>query len=120
MAGELVPVIMLRNFSTFSGATSFTTAAIEVTGYTKAILSAWRGKLVGGSTTFVFKAEESTDQESWATCAGSNTSVDPGEETEVQCSATLKKRWFRVKATLTGTNPSATCWAIGFFERRET
>ena len=120
MAGELVPVIMLRKFSTFSGATSFATAAIETTSYTKALLSVWRGRLVGGATTFVFKAEESTDQESWATCGGTNTNVNPGQETEVQCSATLTKRWFRVKVTLTGANPSATCWAIGFFEKRET
>jgi hypothetical protein len=49
-----------------------------------------------------------------------NASYDPGSGTEGQQTATLKKRWFRVKITLTGTDPAVSCWALGFLEMRES
>jgi hypothetical protein len=121
MAGELVPLIMFKKFTTLSGEADFSTAGMEVSQYTQAILGAWRGKLLGTATpTFGFTVEESTDQLSWTECSGTNTSEDPGEETEMQIVATLSKRWFRLTASLTGTDPSVTCWALGFFEKRES
>jgi hypothetical protein len=117
MSGELTPVVMLPRFTTFAGASDFTTIAMDVTDYETAILNVWRGKIVGG---FTVTCQESTDQETWSTCTGTNCSAyDPGELLEGQVSATLKKRWFRVKVTLTGSDPQATCWAVGFLEDRQ-
>lgn len=53
----------------------------------------------------------------WTTCTG-GAATDPGTNTEAQVVATLKKRWFRVKVTLGGTDPIGTCWAVGFLEER--
>jgi hypothetical protein len=119
MAGELTPLVMLPRYTTLAGASSFTTIAMDATDYQTAILNVWRGKLKA-STTFAITAEESTDQEVWTTCSGTNCSAyDPGEATEGQVTATIKKRWYRVKVVLTGTDPFITCWAVGFLEDRQ-
>jgi len=119
MAGELVPLVMLPRYTSFVGAGDFTTIAMEVSDYTAAIVNTWRGALLGSAPTFGITFQESTDQVTWATCSGTSADADPGASTEVQYTATLKRRWFRVKVTLGGTNPAGSCWAIGFLELRE-
>ena len=133
MAGKSVPLVMLPRYSTFAGLTAatpypgFKTVAMDVSDYQSAVLNVWRGRLVLGvgiTTTFALTAEESTDQETWSTCAGTNcSSFDPGPDTEGQVTATLKKRWFRVRVALALTQGSAfpqiTCWAVGFLEQRK-
>ncbi len=119
MAGELVPLVLLPRYTTYAGASEFTTIAMDVSEYEKALVNAWRGKLVGSSPTFAMVFEESTDQQAWATCTN-GAGGDPGQETEVQYAPEFKKRWFRVKVTLGGTSPVATCWAIGFLELRQS
>ena len=42
MAGELVPLVLLPRYSTFSGAHSFTTIGMEVSDYSSAIVNVWR------------------------------------------------------------------------------
>ena len=122
MAGEQVPLVMVPRFTTYAGEATFATFPMDVTDYQAALLNVWRGDLVA-STTFKVTAEESTDQAVWSTCSGTNcTNYDPGLETEGPMSATLKKRWFRLKVVLaqtTGNYPLATCWAVGFLEERE-
>ena len=119
MAGELVPLVMMPRYTTLAGASNFTTIAMDVTDYQTAILNVWRGKLIAG-TTFTVSAEESTDQEVWTACSGTNcTNYDPGQEAEGQVSATVKKRWFRIRVTLGGGDPQATAWAVGFLEQRQ-
>jgi len=119
MAGELVPLVLLPRYTTFNGSDTFTTIGMEVTDYTKAILNVWRGPVLnGGSVQFTF--EESTDQDSWTTCDGKTAGWDPGASTEDQVEPQLKKRWFRVKVVVGGTNPGVTCWALGFLEMRES
>jgi len=120
MAGELVPLVMMPRYTTLAGASTFTTIAMDVTQYQTAILNVWRGRLIT-SGTFACTCEESTDQDTWSDCAGTNTvSYDPTQETEGQVSATLKKRWFRLRIVLGGTDSQATLWAVGFLEQRET
>lgn len=121
MAGVLTPVVMLPRYTCYSGAGSFTTIAMDVTSYVTATLSAWRSALVpaAGSPTFALAFEESTDQVSWVACTVSPSQPDP-TSTETQYTVTLKRRWFRVKVTLGGTDPVATCWCVGFFEDRES
>src|SRR3989338_2785435 len=96
MAGGLTPLVMVPRHSTFAGSSSVTTIAMDVTDYQTAILNVWRGKLIAG-TTIAVTAQESTDQETWSVCSGTNCSAyDPGQETEGQVTATIKKRWFRI------------------------
>jgi len=123
MAGNLVPLVMVPRYSAYCGATDYTTIAMDVTAYENAILNVWRGPLIGTSSpTFAIAFEESTDQVSWSACSVSPTPATPplADNTEVQFVATLKKRWFRVKITLTGTAVGVTCWVVGFLEERES
>jgi hypothetical protein len=75
--------------------------------------------LGSGPPTIEFKFEESTDQDSWTTCTNGS-GGDPGEKQEAQYTPLLKKRWFRCKVTIVGTDPSVSCWAIGFLELRQS
>jgi len=117
MAGELTPLVLLPRYTTYTGAHDFTTIGMEVTDYSKAIVNFWRGDLAGGGSITV-TYEESTDQNSWSTCTTGGP-YNPSAGSEVQHQPELNKRWFRIKVTLTGTNPYVTCWAIGFLELRE-
>ena len=117
MAGELVPLVLIPRYTTLAGDSTFTTVAIDVTAFEKAIANTWRGK--ASAAGFSIKFEESTDQESWTTCTN-GTGGDPGSETEAQYTPTLTKRWFRASVTLTGTDPVITCWCLGFLELRQS
>jgi hypothetical protein len=119
MAGTLVPLVMLPRYSTYAGANTYTTIGMDVTDYERAILNVWRGTMTGSAPTFAISFEESTDQEVWSTCTNGS-GGDPGANTEAQYTPDLKKRWFRVKLVIAGTNPVGTCWAIGFLEQRES
>jgi hypothetical protein len=119
MAGELVPLVLLPRYTTFVGAGTFTTIGMEASNYSKSIVGVWRGAMLGAGPTFAVSFEESTDQNSWSVCSGGS-SADPGTDTEAQYQPTITKRWFRIKVVLGGSNPAASCWAIGFLELRET
>lgn len=128
MAGELVPVVMLPRYTVFAGkfissdaGGGYTTIAMDVTEYQNAIINVWRNALLpnAGGATFKVIFEESTDQVSWSECATSPSGQDPGVKTEVQYTAALTRRWFRVRIELGGNNDAAvTCWAVGFLEQR--
>lgn len=120
MAGMQTPVVMVPRYSCYSGADDFMTIAMDVTAYSKATLNIWRSPLVGTTPTFAFLFQESTDQVTWSACAISPSGTDPGADSETQYEVTLTKRWFRLKLTLGGTDPVATCWCVGFFEERES
>lgn len=118
MAGELVPLVLIPRYTTYAGAQTFTTIGMEVTDYEQAIVNTWRGPLAGGGT-IQFKFEESTDGSSWSTCTNGS-AADPGASTEAQYTPTLAKRWFRISVELTGSDPVATCWAMGHLVLRES
>lgn len=118
MSGELVPLVLLPRYTTFSGVNTFTTIAMDVTEYQSAIVNVWRGVLNGAGATVAFSFEESTDQVNWTTCTNGS-GGDPGANSEAQYTPELKKRWFRIKIETTGTEPViVTCWAVGFLEMR--
>ena len=119
MAGELVPLVLIPRYTTYSGDLTFTTIAMDVTDYQSAIVNVWRGKLLGTSPGITISFEESTDQVNWSTCA-SGTGGDPGEDTEAQYTPTIAKRWFRAKVVLTGADPIVSSWAVGFLELRQS
>lgn len=118
MAGMLVPLVLLPRFTTLSGATTFSTVAMEVPDYESAVVDLWRssGANLG---TFTVTYEESTDQNTWTTCGGTPFN-DPGANAQIQHKPTLSKRWFRISITLTGANAVVTCWCVGFLEMRES
>ncbi|MCI0632543.1 MAG: hypothetical protein L0206_01275 [Actinobacteria bacterium] len=118
MAGVLVPVVMMRKFTALTGPADYSTVAIEVKDHQNAILSVWHGPVLNAGT-LVFNFEESIDQKTWTICSGTTADWSPGASTEGQVTAALKKRWFRVRATVGGSTASATCWVLGFLERRE-
>ncbi len=115
--GELVPAVLLPRYTTYCGAGTYTTIAMDVTEYQAAIMNVWRGVLNGGGAV-TFSFEESTDQVTWTTCTNGS-GGDPGADTEAQYTPELKKRWFRIKVAVTGSEPvTLTCWAVGFLEMR--
>lgn len=118
MAGELQPLVMLPRYSTFAGEDTYYTIAMDVTEFQAAILNVWRGKNNGTSPTFTASCEESVDQVNWTACANGSTG-SMGQSSEVQVTATITKRWFRLKIVMGGTNPVITCWAVGFLEQRQ-
>jgi len=126
MAGELTPLVQLPRYTTYAGLPStgsilyFSTIAMDVTEYQKAILNIWRGKLIGTAPTVAFTLQESTDQVNWSTCGGTTAAFDPGENNETQYNATLTKRWFRLIVLLGGADNIVSCWAVGFLEQRES
>ena len=99
---------------------TFTTIAMDVSSYSKAIVNIWRGPLDGSGATVGFTLEESTDQYTWSSCAGETWPVDPTQNTEAQYNGTLTKRWLRIKVQVSGTTPMLTAWAMGFLEMRES
>jgi hypothetical protein len=117
MSGELTPLVLIPRYSTYVGAHTFTSIALDVTNYVKAYVSVWRGAMTGTSPTFSVSFEESTDQVNWTVCTG-GTAADPGADTEAQYTPDLKKRYFRIKVVLGGTSPAGSCWAMGSLERR--
>ena len=118
MSGELVPLVLLPRYTTYAGAGTYTTIAMDVTEYQSAIVNVWRGILNGGGSTVAISFEESTNQVSWTTCTN-GTGGDPGVNTETQYTPTLSKRWFRAKVVTTGSEVvSVMLWAVGFLEMR--
>lgn len=126
MAGAAVPLIMIPRFSTYSGEGSFTSAPLDVSGYSKAVLQFWRGPLVGtvsGATpSFAAVFQQSQvgydDPGSWVDVGSVITSVNTVSTVELD----LDRRWFRVKidlvASLADLGVGITCWAIGSLVQR--
>ena len=119
MAGELETTTLIPRFSSFLGAGTYRSVGLGVTDFAAATVHVWRGPLIGTSPTVSFAFEESIDQENWTVCAG-DAGGDPGASAEGVYAITLKKRWFRIKVTLGGTNPGVTCWTVAGLERRES
>ena len=123
MSAERVSLVLIPRYTTLAGASGtsleFTTAPMDVTPYSSAIVTTWRGKLLG-STSPSFKAwfEVSTDQVTWTLCGGSPLGWDPGENTQVPLLMELTKRWFRMRILFGGADNLVTCWSVGFLERR--
>lgn len=125
MAGELVPLVMIPRYTTYAGASDFTSIGMDVSEYESAILNIWRGRIVGVTTSPAFKVtcEESTDQNVWSTCEGTTADTLITEDEEKQFLPAMRKRWFRVRITLTGTGgsgdgPVCSCWGVGYLEER--
>jgi hypothetical protein len=120
MAGELVPLVLIPRYSCYSGADSYVTIGMDVTPYQNAIVNVWRNAVIGTAGDPDFNLEESSDQVTWSTCAGTTADFTPSAGTETQYTAQLKKRWFRIRIDLANADNVMTCYAVGFLEERET
>lgn len=122
MAGLSVPVVMVPRFTTFCGGVAFETMAIDISRYSGAELTVWRGEMAGTSPAFKVTFQESTDGTagSWTDCTGgAQTSVS--EDSQTQFALTFTKRLFRALIELEtsdSTIPVGTGWISGFFEQR--
>jgi hypothetical protein len=106
------------------GEGSYTSDALEVPRYEKAILTFWRGPLVGGGGTFPFRAyfEESQDGVDWYECDCTPTQPVTTTNTSEVYTIPFRKRWFRVRVALAanGSNVVAiSTWLAGVLELRE-
>ena len=120
MTGQLVPIVVVPRFTSFTGVDQYFTLPVRVDDYSGVIVDMYRGPLGGtGGPTFRFHFYESTDRDTWDVVDGSSGGIDPGDKTEFQETLTLKKKWFRVGVALAGTDPMVTCWMTGFLIKRE-
>lgn len=118
MAGISVPVVLIPRFTTYLGAADFLSYALDVSAYDALRLTVWRAPLVGTSPVFGLSTYESLDRVTWVECLGPQ-DEDPGAQSEVQYEWRFQSRWFRLRLALGGTQPGVTCWAQGFFTKRE-
>jgi len=118
MAGRNVPIVLIPRFTTYAGATSFITAAIPVSPYSALNFDFWHGPVIGTFGSIILALQESNDGSRWDDCTGSVPGIAPAEG-EVPVSVTITKAWLRLVVALAGTDMAVTCWAEGFFERRE-
>ena len=130
MAGELVPLVLLPRYTTLAGVDYqwpypyLTTVAIGVTQYERAIVTIWRGPVVGTSPVFKLLFQESMDRDFWDECntlpAQDPSGEDPGADTQAQYVVELRARWLRVRILLGDSDNVVNCWATGFLEVRST
>lgn len=118
MAGVSVPVVLIPRFTTYVGAADFLSHALDVSAYDTLRLTAWRAPLIGTSPAFGLSTYRSLDRVTWEECSGPQ-DQDPGDRTEVLYEWPLEAKWFRLRIALGGTQPGVTCWAQGYFTKRE-
>lgn len=118
LEGELIPLVMIPRYTTYTGADTFVTAPLEVSAYDTAILSFWTSDLAGDDTTCEAALEESHDAYSWDQIG----SPLAGDHPAVVNTRDLTKRWMRMRITLTAGNTDAfvaiSCWAVGSLQKR--
>ena len=114
MKGTLMPVVVLPRYTSLLGGGTFTTVPVDVSEYSAATLTLWRGyTALGGSFTAYF--EDSHDALEWTVLNGSGS--DPGANASVIVRFDLSRRWLRARVVLASTD-SATCWVVGALEER--
>lgn len=109
-------IVLLPRFTTLVGATTFTTAPLDVSSYGSLQVQVWRGAMRGTSPTFTMYLEESLDCEQWVVGPAAPTAYVVGASPPAEpkfFSYAFRLRWFRVRVVLGGTDPVATCWAEG-------
>lgn len=111
-----VPLVLLPRYTTFAGASTFTTSPVRIEGYDESQMFVWRGRIVSAGT-FSFVLQESMDQQRWTDLIAG----DPGSEQEATYTSALTRLWLRAKVVL-GSDPAdfptVSCYAVGFLIRR--
>lgn len=128
MHGVTVPLVLLPRFTGFAGERDYETVPLDVTAWSVATLTFFRGPLVadlGSTPTYKLFFEGSHDATTWATLPPGPTGAagfDPAASASAAGTDTvdvgLIYRWFRVRVELRGTNVAVTNWCTGVLEFR--
>jgi hypothetical protein len=113
-------LVLFPRYTALYGALPFYSAPVNVKGFARALISAWRGTGLGGTpATVAFELQQSADLGLWHAIGSTFTPTNPGEDVAV--AKDLLFEWVRLKATVSGTAPyeGATVWAVGAFVPRE-
>ncbi len=113
------PLVLAPRYTAHVGSGIYVTVGLDVTPFKSAIVTVWRGNLIGTSANFGVTLEESSDQETWSVCTGTTPSTDPGANNEVLIDPTLDKQYFRIKMILNGANAGVTWFATGSLQSRK-
>jgi len=127
MKGTVEPFVLIPRYTSYVGENkedggvdnSFATVPLDVSAFSKAVLTFWRGPLLGGpGAAFSAQFESSHDGVTWFPEGAAITSTDTSDKHDID----LDRRWFRVRIELTE-NPTnetvgITCWATGNLEQR--
>ena len=119
MAGMRDRLILFPRYTTLAGGGNFTTLPINVSAYEGGEVRIWMGSPVHNGT-FEAVIQESTDQDSWTTCAG-NSSQSLAANVEKLFDPTFSKAWMRLKIASNpagSPEPVFTVYAVGYVEKR--
>jgi len=116
----ILRMVLLPRYTALYGTTPFYSAPLNVKGFSKALISAWRGTGLGSTpATVEFQFEQSADLGLWHAVGGTFTPASANAETTVTKDFVFE--WVRLKATVSGSDGSrgVTVWAVGAFVPRE-
>lgn len=119
MAGMQTPVVFIPRFTTFVGPFFYHGLPLDVTAFSDANLSVWRGPLVGTAPpapTFSVQFQQSVDRILWDPIGSA---VAPPSNTEAPIAFAITQPWLRYQLVVGGPNSGVTCWLQGFLIRRE-
>lgn len=127
MPGQLVSLVLIPRFTTLAGgaggASGFITTPIDVTRYQGAIVTTWRGSLIGTAAPVPAAAlkialEESNDQQYWTLCDGCPGGFGPIENEQLKFTINFTKRWLRLRTGLLSADNVVSCYVTGFLQER--
>ena len=116
-AGEKVPMVFFPRFTTFVGNTTFSTTPIDMLGFSGFSVTAFRGKMTGTSPSISFEIQQSADLEDWHDLETAWNVPESTSETRVIIPS---RRYVRMAVILGGSDPSVTCFAVGYADRTVT
>jgi hypothetical protein len=114
-------VVFLPRLTTLVGATTFSTAPLDVSQQGGAQFQVWRGpiRLASGSGTLTLFLEESLDCQAWGLGPATPQGITIPESATQFFSYDFRLRWFRLRFVLAGTAPMVSCWAEGILRGGE-
>jgi hypothetical protein len=124
MTGESVPLVLVPRFTGLVGEQDFATVPIDVTAYAKAVVTLWRGPVLGTVASFTAFFEVSHDNVTWfkIPVGTGESGFDPSEAGDLGAlviTLPFDRRWFRIRIELRGDDgPAVTCWCSGNLELR--
>ncbi len=125
MEGELVPLVLIPRFTSYLCGTAreFVSVQLDVAEFQNALVSLWRGPLLGsgepGEPTFTAYMETSQDGTVWTVTPPLSSGHDPGANGTLALNVGFPHlKFLRIRIKLTGTGPAVTCWCTGFLQYR--
>jgi len=117
MAGAVLRVVIFPRHTAFYGTTPLPTRPINVKGYAKVLVTAWRGTGLGTTPASVqYHLDQSSDLEHWHEIGSA---VSPPANQESSALKDLDMEWMRCRAVVSGTNPGVTGWAVAVLVPRD-